>query len=335
MNMYEKFTGDFHDYLKILCRELHDNHLIEMYNYAVLSGRRHRPALTLTGKLIGDTNYDENTVVLSAAIELIHKYSLILDDYVDNDPLRRGQKTFHTAFGKDNAQAMSAYLMNLLFKEQTKIYKMRFDQRQTDIISNLLEGILSDMSVGFILDINQMGGDVKGIREISNMQTSTLLRNSMLIGYISSINYANSGDETLFNVISQLGDSIGTVFQAYNDLEMFCGASYQFANKGQLYSDITYNRKNTVISRVPLHIKNKRDTGELIKYINDNNLVEEVFYEIDCELCKIDRLLAFLPSKSEGSMFLDSILKEKKAVLHCIDKKSIWNYNDLNNVSAI
>lgn len=335
---YARFLTEVDKELEQVCTEFlteGDTELRDMFYYATLSGRKYRPSLVLTGKLIGDVNYDKTTVQLAIAIELIHKYSLILDDSVDNDPLRRGAETFYQRFGKDNAFAMSSYFMSLILKKLNDIRDIYSVDTRMKSILKLFEEILSDMSVGFISDLNKKSRDIRGVRRISDMQTSTLLRNSLLIGFISSDYYSFSECAFLYKSLCELGDHIGTVFQAYNDIEVFCGSKFQMANKGKLFSDFFDNRKNILLSKIPPRIISKRDTNELINYINRNKLFEEVFNEMFDVLNEMDAILKTLPQNQLGTEFLSSFLASKKRVIRTLAEEDIFSYNHVNNVSAM
>lgn len=338
MQVYEDFKKQVNSTLNNLCIEFcsdGDQELRNMYYYAVASGRKYRPLLVLTGKLIGDSSYDSLTVRHATIVELIHKYSLILDDSVDNDPLRRGVQTFYQKYGRNNAQAMSAYLMNLLFREIGKIRKDYHDDQRLDSISSLYEDILSDMSVGFISDLNSVSRDIRGIRKISDMQTSTLLRNSLLIGFLTS-DYYQSGDYSfLYKTLYELGGYMGTIFQAYNDIEIFCGEKFQSANKGHLFPDFADNRKNIILAKIPLKIVNDRDTNGLVEYINNNHLFEDVFTEMFDILKNIKLKISYLPPNSIGTQFLLRFVKEKEAVIKKLSKVDIFKYEDTCMISAM
>lgn len=338
METYKNFACVVNSMLKDLCVEFHsesDRELRDMFHYAVMSGRRYRPSLVLTGKLIGDSSFDNILVRHAITVELIHKYSLILDDSVDNDPLRRGEQTFYQKYGRNNAQAMSAYIMNLLFREIGAIQNFYHNDPRRESILRLYDEILSDMSVGFISDLNRVSRDVRGIRRISDMQTSTLLRNAMLIGFLSSDYYAKNECSFLYKTLYELGNHMGTIFQAYNDIEVFCGEEFQLANKGQLFPDFIDNRKNIILSKIPIRIVNNRDTNELINYINSNHLFEEVFNEIFDILNDIKSKLPQLPTDSEGTHFLKSFLKEKESVIINLSKTDIFNFNRTSDISAM
>ena len=337
-NCYDYFLKKVEDELKEICVEFStdgDSELREMFYYAVMSGRKYRPALILTGKLIGDSDFNDKTVQLAVAIELIHKYSLILDDFVDGDTLRRGKETFYHRYGKENAIAMSSYFMNLILKQLNSIRRIYSSFTSVESILQLYEEVLSDMSVGFISDLNKKSRDIRGIRKISNMQTSTLLRDSLLLGFISSDYYASNDSAFLYKKLCELGNDIGTVFQAYNDLEVFYGTKFQMANKGKLFPDFLDNRKNILMSKIPFYIVNRRDTNELIEYINRNRLFEEVFNEILDVLKNIELVLNQLPKEKEGTKFLLNFLTEKKKVIKSFATINILDYNDVESIGVI
>ena len=65
-------------------------------------GKMLRPALTLiTAEAVGGKK--ESALKTGAAIELIHTFSLIHDDIMDDDDMRRGMPSVHKVWGEDVA----------------------------------------------------------------------------------------------------------------------------------------------------------------------------------------------------------------------------------------
>src|SRR5687767_115871 len=67
-------------------------------------GKRIRPAIVIAvGEVLGGDR--ARLLATSAAIEMVHTYSLIHDDLpsMDNDDLRRGRATCHRQFGEATA----------------------------------------------------------------------------------------------------------------------------------------------------------------------------------------------------------------------------------------
>jgi len=70
-------------------------------HYIDAGGKRLRPAfLTLSSELSGG---EDDPLMCAAAVELIHTFTLIHDDIMDNDALRRGVPTVHTVWGSAGA----------------------------------------------------------------------------------------------------------------------------------------------------------------------------------------------------------------------------------------
>ena len=65
-------------------------------------GKMLRPALSLiTAEAVGGQK--ENALKAGSAIELIHTFSLIHDDIMDDDDMRRGMPSVHKVWGEDVA----------------------------------------------------------------------------------------------------------------------------------------------------------------------------------------------------------------------------------------
>ena len=78
-----------------------------------IGGKRIRPLLMLLTYNMYKNNW-KDIIEFSAAIEMIHTYSLIHDDLpcMDNDDLRRGKPTNHKVYGEDIAVLAGDTLLN-------------------------------------------------------------------------------------------------------------------------------------------------------------------------------------------------------------------------------
>ena len=66
-------------------------------------GKMIRSRLMLLTAGAYDSSCREELLCAAAAVEMLHTSSLILDDLIDDSPLRRGQPTVHTVYGKPAA----------------------------------------------------------------------------------------------------------------------------------------------------------------------------------------------------------------------------------------
>ncbi len=92
--------------------------IYEAMRYSLLSGgKRLRPVLSFAvNEILGGRQDD--IIIYTCALEMIHTYSLIHDDLpaMDNDDYRRGRKTNHKVFGEDIAILAGDALLNYAFE---------------------------------------------------------------------------------------------------------------------------------------------------------------------------------------------------------------------------
>jgi len=79
-----------------------------------LGGKKIRPQLTvLSGMVVG--GLEKNLLPPAAAIELLHNFSLVHDDIMDNDDTRRGNPTVHVKWDLGTA-ILAGDLLRLCWK---------------------------------------------------------------------------------------------------------------------------------------------------------------------------------------------------------------------------
>jgi len=93
--------------------------LVESIRYSLLApGKRLRPVFGLAGALAVGADLTPPIRLATAAVELIHCYSLIHDDLpaMDDDDMRRGRPSNHKAFGEATAILAGDGLLTLAFE---------------------------------------------------------------------------------------------------------------------------------------------------------------------------------------------------------------------------
>ncbi len=217
-------------------------------------GHRIRPRLVYWGFLFAiddpstleDADFDAVAKV-AVSIELIHKSSLIIDDFIDKDVHRHGKPTLYSEVGAERA---IVYSLNILGKALQIINKVFFEQPDAD--SKYFESMKSIMStlqamtLGVLkeldLDKEDLYTNAEKIREIMQLETSSLLTNSLLLGYY----LGNLRSDRICDLFQSIGDDFGFIFQALNDMEPFCSQEY-LNHKGQMNTDFSRNRKNICV----------------------------------------------------------------------------------------
>ncbi len=80
----------------------------------VSGGKRVRPVLLYLSHEACGGGAEPDPDPAAAAVELIHTASLIHDDLIDGDQVRRGRPSFHARFGRDLAILVSDFVLSLV-----------------------------------------------------------------------------------------------------------------------------------------------------------------------------------------------------------------------------
>ena len=184
--------------------------LHDAMRYAALGGgKRVRPMLVFAAGLVSGAA-PARLEIASAAIELIHAYSLVHDDLpcMDDDVLRRGKPTCHVEFDEATALLAGDAMQSLAFQ-------LLAENRLTDDAEVQLQMIqLFAVACG---SRGMAGGKPLTLPELENMhihKTGALIRASVLLG-------AHCGqplDAPSLGSLDRYAKCIGLAFQVVDDV---------------------------------------------------------------------------------------------------------------------
>jgi geranylgeranyl pyrophosphate synthase len=221
----------------LLVEPFREPDLNRMYVAAVSRGRRSRALLVLAGcEAVGGQR--RAAMPMALAMELVHKASLIVDDVVDRDLLRRGQPSFHARYGLRKAVVMADLLTSLAYQHLTKLecsvephvvaacYYLVSDTYRTMCLGAIQELLLEKrgMSEDKALDV---------ALKKSGVMTENCLRTGGMLG---------RGREVEISALGTFGRSIGLAFQLINDLNSIEDVEEQAGRP--LGSDLRIGRMN-------------------------------------------------------------------------------------------
>ena len=151
----------------------------------------------------------ENSVIMGAAIELLHLATLVHDDVIDDSDLRRGQETLQKRFGKRKAVICGDYLLSLALRlaSQIKNRENYLDYDLPSFVSRVCLGELDQYS-------NNSNLDLSTIRylKIIRGKTAALFEASFLAGGIFSNECKHQKQE-----YAKIGRYVGMIFQLTDD----------------------------------------------------------------------------------------------------------------------
>jgi len=194
--------------------------LHEAMRYSVLAGgKRFRPALVLLGgELFGAAR--SSLLTGAAAIELIHTYSLIHDDLpaLDDDDLRRGRPTVHTAFDEATAILAGDALLTLGLTTLASSPPEIAGERRAAAAALVGEAIgTGGMIGGQVEDLAAEAAWPRdpeaALRRIHLGKTAALITAALRLGGL----YAGAGPST-DEALAAFGRHLGLLFQITDDL---------------------------------------------------------------------------------------------------------------------
>jgi farnesyl diphosphate synthase len=117
-NKLIKIANDTNLYLKNFIKKQKKTELISAMNYGLFpGGKKIRSKVLLDVGILFKIDY-KILIIIGAAVECIHAYSLIHDDLpcMDNDNLRRGKPSTHIKFGESTAVLAGNSLLTMAFE---------------------------------------------------------------------------------------------------------------------------------------------------------------------------------------------------------------------------
>ena len=280
--------------------------LVDPINY-VLSGvgKRFRPILTM---IIADINNVPIKEVLYPAIsiEMLHNFTLIHDDIMDEDIMRHGKETVHKKWNDNIAilsgDAMLAISLQMLMKNNLK--------DKNNLVKTYINGLLS-VCEGQALDIEFESRSDVSIDEYTKM---IYLKTAYMIGLSSEIGGILSNlDEDEIIVLKNFGDSIGMAYQVQDDLlELFSDSDSM--NKS-LDSDFTLNKKTFLWT-----CTEPRDREEL------NNLLNQFKDDKKETIKKLRNFIIRYGIKENAESFISNKINYANSLLEDLDKDTDFLY---------
>ena len=238
-NKLNIIANDTNIYLKkIFLKKNEYSHLSKAMKYGIFSGgKRFRSAITVNTGKIFNIDY-EKLIIIGAAIECVHSYSLIHDDLpaMDNDDLRRGKLATHKRFNEFTAILAGNSLLTLAFEIlSSKNLKFSLKIKNELITSLAIYSGFSGLAGGQYFDLTFENKKIskKKIIDIQKKKTGKLFAFCCeCAGIIKEQNFNKR------KILKNIGLDIGLLFQIADDLIDFKGDS-------KIVGKLTKKDKNT------------------------------------------------------------------------------------------
>ncbi|WP_287586483.1 polyprenyl synthetase family protein [Candidatus Borrarchaeum sp.] len=200
----------------------------EVILYQVASGgKRLRPVLTLLFCELANGN-TEDALSSAAGIELIHNYSLLMDDIIDRSPYRRNRPTTFVKFGLPIALLAGMHYREAIFLSALKSPASEtINKIFSDVVRQLVEGERKDVlfeqagrDEEYILEKRYKTITLDDYFEMVGDKTAVLIKAACEVGVICA-----NGSKEMIEAASSYGWNAGLAFQAKDDvLDLFADA---------------------------------------------------------------------------------------------------------------
>ncbi|WPG37271.1 farnesyl diphosphate synthase [Variovorax sp. EBFNA2] len=225
--------------------------LHEALRYAALGGgKRIRPLLCQAAGALAEASPDALDAT-SAAIEMIHAYSLVHDDLpaMDDDDLRRGKPTVHVAYDEATAILVGDALQAQAFFTLSELPLPA--ERRIALVRELAEAAGSRQLVGGqAIDLQSAGRSLSqpALEQMHRMKTGALIRAAVRMGALcgAADSPANAG---VYRALDDYSSAIGLAFQVVDDI---LDAIADTATLGKTAGKDAYDDKPTCVSMLGL-----------------------------------------------------------------------------------
>jgi geranylgeranyl diphosphate synthase type II len=229
-------------------------------------GKRIRPLLMiLSCEAFGGTFKD--SVDAAVAIEILHNFTLVHDDIMDNADTRRGKQTIHKKWDVNTAILVGDELIGLSYRSLLKTRSGRID----DVVRAFTNGVI-EVCEGQAFDKEYETTDELSIDDYFIMikkKTAELIRISAVIGSI----IADAKPDEI-DLISSYSRNLGFAFQIQDDLLDVIADETEFGKK--IGGDIL-EKKKTYLFLKAMELCSEQERKRLLTlYKSDTNNMNRV-----------------------------------------------------------
>ncbi len=224
-------------------------------------GKRLRPILVIASAQTVNGNL-KHVFNAAVAVELLHNFTLVHDDIMDNSSKRRGRATLHTKYDLSTAILTGDSLIAQAYQNLLKDSKINVNKIVLTFTNTIIE-----ICEGQSLDKEFETRNNVSIDEYKKMiykKTAALLEMCCSIGAQLS-----GASQKYIKAVSNYGNYLGMGFQIQDDLLDIIGEENEFGKK--IGNDLIEGKKTYLFLRA-LEKAKRKDKLELLKVIKNNGI---------------------------------------------------------------
>jgi octaprenyl-diphosphate synthase len=184
-----------------------ESEFIEPLKYSLDGGKRIRPIiLVLAAESVGKV--DDNTLSAACAVEFLHMESIIHDDIIDNETMRRQKDPFHIKFGYNTSVLTGDFVLGLILAISSRLDNARITKDLATTAMLMSEGEMIESRLESSEDVT-----FDDYLKVIEYKTATAFEVAARIGAIIA-----NGTEEEIDALTEYGKNIGISYQIRDDL---------------------------------------------------------------------------------------------------------------------
>jgi len=205
---YKQYLDKINEALKRELDLYSASEFVEPLQYALDGGKRIRPLiLLLSAESVG--NCDENAYAAACAVELLHTESVIHDDIIDNETLRRRKDPFHIKYGYNTSILTGDFVLGLILNIASRINNPRIASELATTAMMMSDGEMIEARLESSEDVT-----FDDYLKVIEYKTATAFEAASKIGAI-----LGGGTEDQILALAEYGKNVGIAYQIHDDLQ--------------------------------------------------------------------------------------------------------------------
>ena len=205
---YKQYLDKINEALKRELDLYSASEFVEPLQYALDGGKRIRPLiLLLSAESVG--NCDENAYAAACAVELLHTESVIHDDIIDNETLRRRKDPFHIKYGYNTSILTGDFVLGLILNIASRINNPRISSELATTAMMMSDGEMIETRLESSEDVT-----FDDYLKVMEYKTATAFEAASKIGAI-----LGGGTEDQILALAEYGKNVGIAYQIHDDLQ--------------------------------------------------------------------------------------------------------------------
>lgn len=205
---YKQYLDKINTALKYELELYSSSEFVEPLQYALDGGKRIRPLiLLLAAESVG--NCDENAYAAACAVELLHTESVIHDDIIDNEILRRRKDPFHIKYGYNTSILTGDFVLGLILNISSRLDNPRIARELANTAMMMSDGEMLETGLESSDDVT-----FDDYLKVIEYKTATAFEAASKIGAI-----LGNGTEDQILALSEYGKNVGIAYQIHDDLQ--------------------------------------------------------------------------------------------------------------------